>query len=569
MNGAVPTERCDVAILGGGIAGQTLALQIKRARPNTSVIVVERQEHPVPEAAHKVGESSVEISGHYLRDVLGLEEHLTTYQLPKFGLRMFFSAGDNRDITRRVEFGHSSSPPSSVGTYQIDRGRFENLIGSELPERGVPFLHGCKVEEVSLRPDEDTHLVRVAGPGGEGEVQARWVVDATGRRGLLKRQLGLAKKNGHHANAVWFRIAHPIDIEDWSSDPEWAARIREGRRELSTNHLMGTGYWVWLIRLASDSISIGIVADPRYHPFEKMRSLELALEWLRQHEPQCAEVVERYRSEIRDFRVMNDYSYSCEQVYSGDRWCLTGEAGVSLDPLYSPGGDLIAISNGLVTDLLCRDLDGEPVDEQAIIHNNLFLTLSSSWLSIYEDQYPLMGSAQVMVAKVIWDTAVYWAVPGLLYFHDKYRTFLDSPAIAAGLVRFALINEHVQTFLRDWHTVDHRTPPSAFVRYYDFDFMARLQIGMTAKLSEAELEAQFTANVDFVERLAAVLIATVVEDLEASPEVDAADRLRRWREDPYLQQLLEAEARREGESPIDGRWVTLGRSLPAWVEVAT
>ena len=37
-------------------------------------------------------------------------------------------------------------------------------------------------------------------------LDARWVVDASGRAGLLKRKLGLAEANGHDANAVWLRI---------------------------------------------------------------------------------------------------------------------------------------------------------------------------------------------------------------------------------------------------------------------------------------------------------------------------------------------------------------------------
>ena len=94
--------RYDVAILGGGIAGLTLALQLKRTEPDLEVTVIERQRHPAPEAAHKVGESSVEVQAHYLRDVLGLEEHLTRDQLHKFGLRMFFTHEGNEDITRRV-----------------------------------------------------------------------------------------------------------------------------------------------------------------------------------------------------------------------------------------------------------------------------------------------------------------------------------------------------------------------------------------------------------------------------------------------------------------------------------
>ena len=80
----------------------------------------------------------------------------------------------------------------------------------------------------------------------------------------------------------------------WSDDPAWHARISSGRRELSTNHLMGPGYWVWLIPLASDSISIGIVADAQTHPFDGFNRFERALDWLRRREPQCASAVEQH-----------------------------------------------------------------------------------------------------------------------------------------------------------------------------------------------------------------------------------------------------------------------------------
>src|SRR6266705_2741969 len=80
------SDQYDVAIVGGGMAGLTLALQLKQSRPATRILVIERQNHPVPEAAHKVGESTVEIAAHYLRDVLGLQDHLQTHQLRKFGL---------------------------------------------------------------------------------------------------------------------------------------------------------------------------------------------------------------------------------------------------------------------------------------------------------------------------------------------------------------------------------------------------------------------------------------------------------------------------------------------------
>ena len=70
------TDRADVVILGGGLAALTLSLQLKQRLPDLDIVVLERRRHPVPEATHKVGESSVEIQAHYLSQVLGLESYL-------------------------------------------------------------------------------------------------------------------------------------------------------------------------------------------------------------------------------------------------------------------------------------------------------------------------------------------------------------------------------------------------------------------------------------------------------------------------------------------------------------
>ncbi len=115
------TDTHDVAILGGGLAGLTLAIQLKQRDPAIDVAVVERRAHPVREAAFKVGESTVEIGAHYFADVLGLREHLETEQIRKFGFRFFFSEGRD-DIGRCTELGVSELLPTP--SWQIDRGRF-------------------------------------------------------------------------------------------------------------------------------------------------------------------------------------------------------------------------------------------------------------------------------------------------------------------------------------------------------------------------------------------------------------------------------------------------------------
>src|SRR6266480_2622556 len=167
------SDQYDVAILGGGMAGLTLALQLKKTRPTARVLVIEKQKHPVPEAAHKVGESTVEIAAHYLRDVLGLQEHLKTQHLRKFGLRMFFSTDGNQDITHRVEYGQIAEAP--LPSYQLDRGRFENSLSSELPRQGIAFLDGCKVQQIALQPQSGAHRLLVLHEGNKREFRTRWV----------------------------------------------------------------------------------------------------------------------------------------------------------------------------------------------------------------------------------------------------------------------------------------------------------------------------------------------------------------------------------------------------------
>src|SRR5256885_4215678 len=106
-----PGDRYDVAILGGGLAGLTLAIQLKRERPETTVAVLEKREGPAPLAAFKVGESTVPSGAYYFASKVGMEDHLKEEQLVKCGLRFFLPADGNKDITKRVEHGNDRYPP--------------------------------------------------------------------------------------------------------------------------------------------------------------------------------------------------------------------------------------------------------------------------------------------------------------------------------------------------------------------------------------------------------------------------------------------------------------------------
>ena len=438
----------DVIILGGGLSGLSLALQLRQRVPDIQVLVLERRQHPVPEAAFKIGESTVEIGAHYFHDVLGLAQHLEEKQLRKFGFRFFFSDG-RRDFDAVTELGASRA--LAVSSWQIDRGIFENFLGQEVQRRGVQFVDNTLIREVQLAEDRaGLHTVRWQTAGGEVQTtQARWVIDACGRAGVLKKKLGLARENAHEPHAVWFRISEHIVPDNWSQDPAWRARCETPTRWLSTNHLVGEGYWVWLIPLSSGSHSVGIVADPQWHPLEQMNTFERAMDWLAIHQPRLWDELHAKRDKLQDFAFFRHFSYDCAQVFSAQRWALTGEAGRFPDPFYSPGSDFIAISNTYITDLVARELAGQPINGHVQVYEQLFRSFYDNTMALYMGQYGLFGDPEVLPVKVFWDYAYYWGILAQLFFHDGLTDLVALGQLRDEVVHVQQLNVAVQHFLRE------------------------------------------------------------------------------------------------------------------------
>lgn len=496
----VPRDRYDVAILGGGLAGLSLANQLMLARPEIRVLVAEKRADPAPEAAFKVGESSVEIGAHYYREICGMADHLDEKQIRKLGLRFFLPAGDNSDITRRVEF---CTPPTdlAVYTHQIDRGVFENALFDRARQRGADAFRGWRVEGVELGSEE--HVVTLSHERSTRQVSARWVVDATGRSNLLRRKLGIGTDTGHHINAAWFRLKGGMDYEDWTDDQEWLGRTwKPGVRSYATTHLCGTGYWVWLIRLATGPISIGVVSDPRFHPFEELNEYDRMFEWFRRHEPQLAKHLVDRRDEVQDFLVVEDFSYASSQVFSEDRWFLAGEAAGFIDPLYSPGSDFIAYLNTFGGDLICRDLDGEDIEERLDFFNFFFFQLFDPTITVYQDHYQLLGNPQVMMAKLLYDNLAYFATLAFLYLHGKMTELEDLGDVIDVFETAIPLLGRMQEMFRDWHALDQRTFEGVSVLSTGFAQFIRVQHDMGVPYELDTMIARAQQNVEMMKAIA-------------------------------------------------------------------
>jgi flavin-dependent dehydrogenase len=498
----------DVIILGGGLAGLTLALQLRQDCPDVRITILERQRHPVPESAHKVGESTVEIGAHYFAEVLDLKDHLDQAHLRKYGLRLFFNAGANDDLARAGELG--ASHLLSLRSYQIDRGILENHLAERATAAGVHWIDGARVRDVELAEGDEAHQVSYRIGEEQHRIEARWVIDAMSRGSIIRRKQGLTEDNGHYCSSVWFRLSERIDIGQWSSDSAWQQRCNQLPRWLSTNHLMGPGYWVWLIPLATGSTSVGIVFDNAMHDFDRLKTFEGVMDWLGRHQPRCRRAIEESGAELQDFLFLRNFSHGCQQLYSGRRWALTGEAGVFLDPFYSPGSDFIGISNTYVCDLVRRDLAGENISRRARHYERIFLSFYQSSLQLYRDQYPLFGHARAMSAKTIWDYAYYWSVLALFFFADKLTDLAFFARHGQLLDELRQLHGKIQALFRRWAEAEPGIDPTGlFVNQSELPLLVRLnhELTLVADEDDAALDQRMIANGRMLKELARELAA--------------------------------------------------------------
>jgi flavin-dependent dehydrogenase len=507
----------DVVICGGGIAGMTLARQLKLNMPDLSILVCDRLARPLPEATFKVGESTVEIGAYYFTETLQLKDYLQKHHLLKLGLR-YFVGDPKKSFSERPEIGVKDfNSFHSDYTYQLDRGRLENDLRNFNAEAGIDLLENSSVQDIELSEREEFHTViyKKLDTKQTQTVKARWVVDATGRRRLLQKKLGLAKPNSKNRSAVWFRIDERVDVSDLVplTEPKWHNHVPNNMRYYSTNHLMGEGYWVWLIPLSSGYTSVGIVASDDVHAFQEYHTYEKAYKWLKKHEPALADRLKNRQPS--DFMKIPKYSHSSTQVFSLNRWACVGEAGTFVDPLFSPGFDMIFLANSLTTELIRFDLNRK-LTQKMVDHANLFyLKTVDQLILVYEAIYELLGKNSLTFAlQTIWGASISWSTLSTVSLNsvflepermEKFQKILDEI--------FSLAHR-VQKLLNDWSNKSLHRLSFEYLDYLgSLPFVDELRsLHVKSNKTEQELIDDCTHSLKILEEMAQAIFLLALED---------------------------------------------------------
>ena len=192
---------------------------------------------------------------------------------------------------------------------------------------------------------------------------------------------------------------------------------------------------------------------------------------------------------------------------------MPGESGAFLDPLYSPGTDFIAMNNSWLSDLILRDLDGEDIEIRVSVFEQSHLALVDSWIPVYQNKYLLRGNTQIMVIKIFWDWATYWAVPAHLFANKalvNLRILKDLFAKDDYLGRkFGRLNNIMQDLFLEWLPFETATFSNRYIDPFDLAFLRKFQEEIEVQREPAELMEQIAINMNILEQLAVAIFRKV------------------------------------------------------------
>ncbi|MEY2546033.1 MAG: hypothetical protein QOG48_1150 [Verrucomicrobiota bacterium] len=433
------TANYDVIIIGGAFSGAATALLIKRKAPNARVLIIEK----AAEFDRKVGESTTEVSSCFLTRILGIANYLGHEQLAKQGLRMWFSNSPEQRFDDCVEIGPRYN--ARVQTFQVDRAKLDSHLLDLAVNAGCDLWRPAKVTGVELNGAHGQTVNAIVDLAQDRQAHARWLVDASGRATLLARKLGVFRPNEEHPiNSVWARFT---GVKDWDSY-DWRENYRDymdacrTARSWATNHLMGHGWWCWIIPLRGGDVSAGIVYDNRIFKLPEGASLAERLHAHLVTHPVGREIFRDARAIEGDVHALSMLPYHSEKVCD-DGWAMVGDAAGFIDPLYSPGLDFCSYTGSYVADFITRSIAGEDVSESVRKYREQYPVMYRAWFeTLYKDKYFYMGDAELMSAALLLDVASYYFGLVIPAYKNPERAFLELPfsgtpgRIAASIIKF-------------------------------------------------------------------------------------------------------------------------------------
>lgn len=301
----------DVVVAGAGPGGSTAAALL--AEGGARVLVLEREVFP----RFHIGESLLPAS-EIVSELLEIDPDPNVF-LFKRGAQFL-----REETGREQTFAFDEALPGPQRyAWHVERARFDTLLRDRAVESGAVVRHGVSVRSVDL--DDPERVAIETDEPGDGGLQARYFIDATGQDRLLARQLGSGRPIDRFGRAAVF--THYSELGP-------AARAAFAPNNDIRILVIDDG-WLWAIPLTGNRLSVGLVSRRK-----GLRRSDLDAEIARS--PLLTSLAD---GAIRhDTRLATNFSFRNTRA-SGRRFCCVGDAACFIDPVFSSGVSL-AMSRG-------------------------------------------------------------------------------------------------------------------------------------------------------------------------------------------------------------------------------
>lgn len=304
---------CDVLVVGGGPAGLAAALELCH-RGSLSVVVVERTSYDQP----RIGETLSPGAGTLLAHLGVTAGFDADGHVPAYGTAAAWGGPElaTRDFLM-TPFGSG---------WHLDRRRFDARLAESAEQAGAAVWRRSTLRRLAEGPDGFT--VAVERDVGVEEVQARFLVEASGKAAAVARRLGTSRHRIDRLVAVAGTFSFP-------DEPPGESQTLVEACEL--------GWW-YTANLPDRRLVAALVTDAdlvRTHQLADRRVWQDAVHLLPHTGPRLAA-----GGLTAPPRIVAAYS-ACLVSPGGRAWLAVGDAAASHDPL-SASGIVRALESGIL-----------------------------------------------------------------------------------------------------------------------------------------------------------------------------------------------------------------------------